>query len=497
MSSDENLGETASEAGSVTDVGLITLSLISHTNVGKTTLARTLLRRDVGEAIDQAHVTDISEAYPMISTAEGDELRLWDTPGFGDTARLLKRLKSSERPIGWFVGQVWDRFTDRPLWCSQQAIKNVREDADIVLYLVNASEDPGDAGYVDMEMEILGWTNKPVVVLLNQTGRRESPVQEHREEQAWRTYLERHSVVKEVVTLDAFARCWVQENELFGLLGQYVPEDRKATYSRLGKAWNAKNEDVFERAMDGLAILLCESAADGRQISKSNLLQKMGINRRELNREIEEARDEMTTALARRFESSTNTLLTLHSLEGKAAEEIVDLANDSFGMPEQVSESLWGALGGIAAGATTGLAADLLSGGLSLGGGALAGGFSGGLGGFLLAKGYNLVSGADNRIRWSKSHFAEQLRRSILGYLAVAHFGRGRGEWIKGDPPEFWMTEVNEAIKKHSDVVEALWKSGGDPKTNQQALHDEARRVLRDCCLHVLRRLYPDATVVK
>ena len=33
----------------------VSLSLISHTNVGKTTLARTLLRRDVGEVRDAAH----------------------------------------------------------------------------------------------------------------------------------------------------------------------------------------------------------------------------------------------------------------------------------------------------------------------------------------------------------------------------------------------------------------------------------------------------------
>ena len=44
----------------------ITLSLISHTNVGKTTLARTLLRRDVGDIRDAAHVTDAVK--PAIAT---------------------------------------------------------------------------------------------------------------------------------------------------------------------------------------------------------------------------------------------------------------------------------------------------------------------------------------------------------------------------------------------------------------------------------------------
>ena len=70
----------------------VTLSLISHTNVGKTTLARTLLRRDVGEVLDQAHVTEVSEAHTLIDTKAG-ELRLWDTPGFGDSVRLMERLR--------------------------------------------------------------------------------------------------------------------------------------------------------------------------------------------------------------------------------------------------------------------------------------------------------------------------------------------------------------------------------------------------------------------
>ena len=142
------------------------LSLISHTNVGKTTLARTLLRRDVGEIRDRPHVTETADAFPLIETAHGDVLLLWDTPGFGDSARLLKRLKQSGNPLGWFLTQVWDRHVDRPFFSSQQAIRNVRDEADVVLYLVNAGEDPASAGYVDAEMQVLGWIAKPVIVLL-------------------------------------------------------------------------------------------------------------------------------------------------------------------------------------------------------------------------------------------------------------------------------------------------------------------------------------------
>jgi Predicted GTPase len=142
----------------------INLSLVSHTNVGKTTLVRTLLRRDIGEVADRPHVTEEAEAHVLIETAEGDVLQLWDTPGFGDSARLVDRLEKSDRPIGWLQAQVWDRFTDRAFFSSQQAVRHVKDTSDVVLYLVNASEDPRAAAYVPAEMRILGWIAKPVIV---------------------------------------------------------------------------------------------------------------------------------------------------------------------------------------------------------------------------------------------------------------------------------------------------------------------------------------------
>ena len=66
----------------VTDNTPIALSLISHTNAGKTTLARTLLARDVGEVRDAPHVTTEAASYPLVETPDGDALILWDTPGF-------------------------------------------------------------------------------------------------------------------------------------------------------------------------------------------------------------------------------------------------------------------------------------------------------------------------------------------------------------------------------------------------------------------------------
>ncbi|MEO5698789.1 MAG: GTPase domain-containing protein, partial [Burkholderiaceae bacterium] len=103
----------------------LALSLVSHTNAGKTTLARTLLGRDVGEVRDAPHVTEFADVFTMIETADGEQLQLWDTPGFGDSVRLIKRLRAAGNPLGWFMSEVWDRWRDRAFWASQQALRNV------------------------------------------------------------------------------------------------------------------------------------------------------------------------------------------------------------------------------------------------------------------------------------------------------------------------------------------------------------------------------------
>ena len=93
--------------------------LLSHTNIGKTTLTRTLMADDVGEIDDAAHVTTQSQRYLLQKTQQGDELWLWDTPGFGDSVRLYERLRQQGNPLGWFLSNVWDRWRDKPFFLSQ------------------------------------------------------------------------------------------------------------------------------------------------------------------------------------------------------------------------------------------------------------------------------------------------------------------------------------------------------------------------------------------
>src|SRR6476646_11257923 len=258
----------------------VALSLIAHTNVGKTALARTLLERDVGEVRDEAHVTVAAERYTMIETPQGDTLCLWDTPGFGDSARLAPRLATLDRPIVGFLAMVWDRWRDQALWSSQQAMRNVRDDADVVLYLVNASESPSDAGYIAPELQILEWIGKPVIVLLNQTGKPRATDVEAAEIARWRAALGLRSFIRSVLALDAFARCWVQEGTLLRMVARALPADREAAFARLTAAWQAARDAQFGAAIAAIAAPIARAACDRATLPDSGLRDSLrGVGR--------------------------------------------------------------------------------------------------------------------------------------------------------------------------------------------------------------------------
>jgi Domain of unknown function (DUF3482)/50S ribosome-binding GTPase len=469
----------------------VTLSLASHTNVGKTTMARTLLRREVGIVRDEANVTVFNESHVM-HTAGAATLRLWDTPGFSDTGRLLKRLKQRGNKLLWFLTQTWDRFRNKELWCSQQALVNVREEADVVLYLINAVQGPGAEPFVDQEMEILTWLGKPVLALLNQTGPPRPAAEEAAEETAWRGYLERFPIVKEVLNLDAFTRCWVQEVHLMARIQAVLPEHKQEAFKQLRAAWVAHNQDIFVSSMRVLSNQLTANVLDGVTVKPETLIQKLGFQRGELEKEWSEARLRLSESLASRAEQSMNQLISLHDLEGTADHgEAMKAARQDFAEPQKVEAAVWSAISGIASGALAGLVVDLKAGGLTFGGGALLGGIGGGLSAYALIKTYNLTRGDDNKLHWSKEHFYEQVKLALLSYLAVAHFGRGRGAWKRDPRPEFWNHEVHEIVEQRKDRLDSVWRKASKDDASLGAVHDDLQSLMLRMGTEVLKRLYP------
>ncbi|HWH43055.1 MAG TPA: DUF3482 domain-containing protein [Usitatibacter sp.] len=485
----------------------IEITLVSHTNVGKTTLVRTLLRRDIGEVADRAHVTDRSEAHVLIETAAGDELVLWDTPGFGDSARLLRRLLASENPIGWLQSQVWDRFTDRPFFSSQQAVRSVRDHTHVVLYLVNAAEAPSAAAYVQAEVRILGWIGKPVIVLLNQTGPARGREADAIDESEWSRHLAAHVGTHRVMAFDGFARCWVQEDSLLGAVEHVLPPEHRAAFARLREAWRARNLEVFDESMRVLARQLAAMAADREGVAEAGGARGLAQGAKRLlasfkgeavaaDAASERAMASLATRLDRSVRESTDRLIALHGLSGRAGERILARIAEQFDLALPADVNASGMLGGVVSGALGGLMADLSAGGLTFGAGALLGGVLGALGAGGAAQAYNALRGTnEGRVCWSPAFLAERPAAALLRYLAVAHYGRGRGEWVEAEYPAHWRPLVESVVGRHREGFEAAWAQAGEGAL-PGAVAARLEPVLAECAQAALGTLYPESAAL-
>ncbi len=482
----------------------VDLALISHTNVGKTTLARTLLRRDIGDVADRPHVTDLAESDVLIESAEGDSLVLWDTPGFGDSSRLFRRLQQADQPLGWFVSQVWDRFADRPFWCGQQAMRTVRDSSDVILYVANASEHPASAAYVHIELQILEWTGKPVILLLNQLGPPRDSGHLQTELKEWEAQAANHPGVRAVLAFDAFARCWVQEGTLLDHVHRVLPADKQAGFERLRDAWKERNLAVFERSMETLARQVAAVAIDSEPIVDLDLRGKarawigsLAVGGERDAPELLRAQSQLASRLGAEVRSATEELVRLHGLSGKATQEVLQRLGHQFSVSRPMDADKASVLGGLVSGALGGLAADLGAGGLTFGAGALVGGVLGAFGARGIARAYNLARGSkEGSMRWSADFLESRFAAALMRYLAVAHFGRGRGDFVAGLAPAHWQETVHEAVQTRRAQLQPVWalaRAAAANSSNTDTVAAALLPIVAASAREVLSRLYPDS----
>ena len=457
----------------------IHLSLVSHTNIGKTTLARTLLSRDIGEVADRAHVTETTDDYVLARSPEGCELILWDTPGFGNSVALAKRLEGRSNPVGWFLAEVWDRVANRTQWLNQKAIKHVREISNVVLYLVNATELPDTAPYVTAEMTILEWIGKPVIVLLNQMGEPKSPEAEQADVDRWKNAMASYPIVSDVLPMDAFARCWVQEFVLFDAIGKVLPEELQSTYAGLREVWSRQRRTAYNSSIQAMADYLTKLANDKEVSENVSIIDQVKFLSKRLglykNETLEDPIDAAQTALSARaaddFCALTDKLIIINSLKGKGVrKELLNRLQSDWNVKSSVPPTPAAVAGAIGTGTAGGLASDLATGGFSLGIGTLIGTVVGALGGAGLAFAYNHKKNMHGtEVTWSSKAIQNFFTDTILLYLAVAHFGRGRGNWNQDTCSSFWERITKKVIENQNPK----------DKTTEQNIDYCIRQILR------------------
>jgi hypothetical protein len=263
--------------------------------------------------------------------------------------------------------------------------------------------------------------------------------------------------------------------------------------ARLRAAWQSQHQQTFDAAMNALAGSLARLAtavevvpdAGGFGARLRQAGSAIGARVGWGNAGADNDRSPAAlaqTALAARLDAevraNTLALITLHGIDGEARAqgEILARLATHFETRLALDEGKAALWGGMVSGALVGLKADILSGGLTLGGGLLAGGLIGALGAAGLARCVNLVRGTGQSwVAWNALALDQFVEAALLRYLAVAHFGRGRGEWAQGESPAHWREVVQRALASQRETLARVWQER-DVRSNESSHESSVER---------------------
>lgn len=341
------------------------LAVVGHTNVGKTSLLRTLTR-DVGfgEVSHRPSTTRHVEGARL--SVDGEALlELYDTPGLEDAIALLDYLERLDRPgerldgparLGRFLegSEARQRF--------EQEAKVLRQllASDAGLYVIDARE-PVLAKYRD-ELAVLASCGKPLLPVLNFV----SSAQQR--EPDWREALARlglHALVR----FDSVAPPEDGERRLYESLALLL-ETSRGRLERLIADQQAQREARKQSAARLISELLLDCAACRRSVATDA-------------GQVQAAIDDLRKAVRQREQRCVESLLKLYAFRREdASASDLPLMDGRWGddlfNPETLKLLGVRVGGGIAAGAAAGAGVDLLVGGITLGAAALVGAIAGG-----------------------------------------------------------------------------------------------------------------------
>lgn len=146
----------------------LSLAVVGHTNTGKTSLMRTLLRDSAFGEVKNAPATTRHVEQAAISDGGNTLVYLYDTPGLEDAGGVLDWLESRTPSRSDGIERL-QQFLDSPEAAGDfnQEAKVLRQllQSDMALYVVDARE-PVLEKYKD-ELTVLSWCAKPVMPVFN------------------------------------------------------------------------------------------------------------------------------------------------------------------------------------------------------------------------------------------------------------------------------------------------------------------------------------------
>lgn len=348
------------------------LAVVGHPNKGKSSVVAALTQNDQVQISPLSGTTRVAQHFSL--KLDGELIfELVDTPGFQRAGKCLAWLKEQElpadqRPVR--VAEFVDRFKDAGQFFDEvELLKPIIAGAGII-YVVDGSL-PYSPEY-ETEMEILRWTGRPRLALINPIGGDTYVAQ-------WRQALNQYfSLVKQFDPLHASFDQHLQLLRSFGELDTRPGRIFDQAIERLEQQRRQKLEQAARILVENLYQLLTY------QRTSSQLEQAAQAQLPELLPEEITRFNQHLNRLEREGQRQLEALFLYHRLES----DLDRLEVRQTELMDQSHWTLWGlekkklVLVSAAAGAAIGLLADAGTGGSSLFAGAIGGGVLGGVSGW-------------------------------------------------------------------------------------------------------------------
>lgn len=332
----------------------LTAAVVGHTNTGKTSLMRTLLRdTSFGEVSDRPAITRHVEGATLLLDGR-PALELYDTPGLEDSIGLREHLDQ-------LVGEGFRDNTaaveaflksDAARQQFSQEAKAIRQvmASDVALYVIDARQRVL-AKYRD-ELATLARCGRPVVPVLNFISSSDARTAE------WRDQLARLNL-HAVAEFDTIVFDELGEQRLFEKMRTLL-DRHETTLNALIEDRHEQRRLLIEASAQRVAELLVDAAAAVRIVEVDQ--EKPGAGDLESLRE----------AVRQAEQQCVDDLLTLHRFRPEDCDPSeLPLEHGQWGVdlfsPEAMKRFGVSTGGGAAAGAMAGLTVDLMLGGITFG----------------------------------------------------------------------------------------------------------------------------------
>lgn len=332
---------------------MLNLAVVGHTNTGKTSLIRTLLRdTQFGEVKNAAATTRHVEVAQI-----GEWVQLYDTPGLEDAGGVLDWLEENTNPQIDGIERI-ELFLNSDVASHQfsQEAKVLRQllHSNMALYVVDARE-PVLPKYKD-ELQILSWCAKPIMPVFNFT--------QGIDLQEWNEMLARKSLhvssCFDTVAFDFSGEIRLWEHLATMLSNRQLLDNLIAMRQQ---EWQQLNQQAHEI----IANFLLDVAAFRQQFSDSNQMNPAITAMHRAVRQLERTTQQQLLSLYRFYQSELRS-------EDWALQAFCGDPFDKALLKEYGIRTTKG----VATGALIGLGFDVLTAGLSLGLGTAVGGVLGG-----------------------------------------------------------------------------------------------------------------------